>query len=524
MPRFLNRHAVAVAFSALLLAGPALALLAAGLLSPQATLVGLTPVLLLSLVGRLGPFLLLCTPLVLLAPLYVGFEILFDVSPTRELLLLLHTATVDEVSGYLSLTGLLLPAVLYVVAVCAYLLVAKMHWAVQLPRRLVLVALVLGTTSLAFVEDHEVVASYPLGGMLYLADALPAAYRTLQGARRERSPITVVATRNDDEVHVLVIGESLRFDALSINGYPRETTPLLAREARLVSFRNCHATANLTRQAVPPILTGERNPEQIRTDLFQVFGTAGYRTHWLVNQHVSISDIVQPAPDVFAYTPRDTGYSYGIEVPHDGVLLPHFRRALATPGKVFVALHTQGSHWDYASRYPPSFMKWGSGAGFADSDFYRKVRDQEKRDAYDNSVLYTDWFLAQLIAELKRETRPAALAYVSDHGENFAATENAVGHGSDNFHEKESHVAALVWFNEAYTKRHPGIVAQVGANREALFQTDTFFASMISLAGLNYDGATHLDDLTRPIGPKKRSAMIFDAGGGRLKTLADGRK
>ena len=98
----------------------------------------------------------------------------------------------------------------------------------------------------------------------------------------------------------------------------------------------------------------------------------------------------------------------------DGVLLNEFRGILDKEprgsSKLFIVLHTKGSHFDYKRRYPLEFAHFVTPNG---------ARRDTIVDAYDNSILYTDWFLSELISILSARNTHSALLYASDHGENL---------------------------------------------------------------------------------------------------------
>lgn len=54
---------------------------------------------------------------------------------------------------------------------------------------------------------------------------------------------------------IVVLGESLRADHLQLNGYRRNTTPLLASDVRICSFPNVYTKEVFTHTSLPVILT-----------------------------------------------------------------------------------------------------------------------------------------------------------------------------------------------------------------------------------------------------------------------------
>ena len=69
-----------------------------------------------------------------------------------------------------------------------------------------------------------------------------------------------------------------------------------------------------------------------------------------------------------------------------------------------------GSHFDYAMRYPKEF------AHFSEKDYASQPQDHRATlAAYDNSILYNDYVVAQIINLFK--DRDAVVIYLPDHGQ-----------------------------------------------------------------------------------------------------------
>lgn len=86
---------------------------------------------------------------------------------------------------------------------------------------------------------------------------------------------------------------------------------------------------------------------------------------------------------------------------------------------MMIVLHQMGNHGpEYYRRYPKDFER------FKPACHTGELRDCTKNEidnAYDNAILYTDYFLAEVINFLKKydETHETAMLYVSDHGESL---------------------------------------------------------------------------------------------------------
>ena len=185
----------------------------------------------------------------------------------------------------------------------------------------------------------------------------------------------------------LVIGESARPDHWSIYGYPRETTPRLARNPNVIAFRNAIAQVAVTRVSVPLILTRGTLEHPGRTarerSIVSAFNEVGFRTHWLSTQQ---SD---PYTGVInRYSSEATSQRF-FERRFDEILAEHAAKLLGDKAekKLFLVLHMMGSHFEYTSRYPDRFDKFDASApGRAGLV-----------NAYDNTLLYTDYVVSRVI-------------------------------------------------------------------------------------------------------------------------------
>ena len=120
---------------------------------------------------------------------------------------------------------------------------------------------------------------------------------------------------------------------------------------------------------------------------------------------------------------------------------------------MLVVLHTMGSHGPaYYKRYPDSFEVF---LPTCQTNQLNECNDEEINNAYDNTIVYTDYVLSKLIAVLENNTKvdESAMFYVSDHGESLG--ENGLYlHGMPYLiaPDEQKKVAALMWFNEGLSQ------------------------------------------------------------------------
>ncbi len=300
---------------------------------------------------------------------------------------------------------------------------------------------------------------------------------------------------NDEEIFLLVIGETGRPDRWQINGYDRPTNPRLNKQDGLISFTNATTGWAWTRMSVPVIVS--RKPSQISTSFFPErsvisafneagFWTAWYSMHGALGFHESpVALYANEANDVRFINP--TGYrSPGA---YDLALLKPLDEALErTEKKKFIVLHTMGSHFNYAHRVPPEFEIFRpSIRDQRGVDLHDRSQREQLNNSYDNSIRYTDHFLAEVIQRLAATDKVASLLYVADHGENIFDGEcEKSGHGHNTEHDYR--IAALWWNSAAFAERYPGKVTAIAARKDAPWMTENVFATLLDAGGIDIPG------------------------------------
>jgi glucan phosphoethanolaminetransferase (alkaline phosphatase superfamily) len=302
-------------------------------------------------------------------------------------------------------------------------------------------------------------------------------------------------TSDMPQVVVMVIGESSRFDRWSLNGYKRETNPLLKKEANLVSLSNVVTAVSATRLSVPVLVSRKPARQSLKAgfaekSFLSAFKEAGFKTYWLSNQ-MSFGQFDTPI-SVFAKEADVTQFlnlgGFTNNSSFDSILLSPLRAAITDPAKKkLIVLHTLGNHWNYSHRHPKEFDKWHPSLFGIENPAYTDLAMKEQlNNSYDNSILYTDWFLSQVIDELKASDQMATMMYVSDHGQTlYDGSCNLAFHGHNT--QYELHIPALVWYSDLYRITHPVQVTQLLKNRRARLATENIFHSLLDLADIRYD-------------------------------------
>ncbi len=217
-------------------------------------------------------------------------------------------------------------------------------------------------------------------------------------------------------VVVLIIGETARSNNFSLYGYRRETNPLLAKSGS-IALQNSTACTTYTTGSLACMLSYDVK----NTDTYETLPS--YLTRLGADVIWRSGNWGEPPVSVTEYTTRSElkKTCTGAGCKFDELLLSKLTERIESSdaNKIFVALHTKGSHGpSYYSRYPEEFEKYTPVCRH--EEISSKCSYEELVNAYDNSILYTDYFLNQAIKKLQAlKNIPAMLIYISDHGESL---------------------------------------------------------------------------------------------------------
>jgi glucan phosphoethanolaminetransferase (alkaline phosphatase superfamily) len=246
-----------------------------------------------------------------------------------------------------------------------------------------------------------------------------------------------------------------------------------------------------------PVLTptGQSNPAAAPS-LVAAFGEAGYRTAWMSTQGSSgfwdtaVAFYARDAQLVRYLNPTAAAYRGN----HDDVLLQPLQDFVRGGGPAMVVLHTLGSHFDYSQRYPKSFERFGTGVA----------------DTYDNSILYTDWFLDAVMRRLNGPGQRSLVFYVSDHGEDLQQS-GCQRVGVTRLGQWSYRVPALVWMSDTLAKERQEQLARLRVAAGVRHESTETFQTVLDLAGIRLArGAASADMLSaRPAAAR----MVADSNG-----------
>ncbi|CAD5996127.1 phosphoethanolamine transferase [Escherichia coli] len=235
------------------------------------------------------------------------------------------------------------------------------------------------------------------------------------------------------DTYVLIVGESVRVDNMSLYGYTRSTTPQVeAQRKQIKLFNQAISGAPYTALSVPLSLTADsvlsHDIHNYPDNIINMANQTGFQTFWLSSQSAFRQN--GTAVTSIAMRAMETVYVRGF----DELLLPHLSQALQqnTQQKKLIVLHLNGSHEPACSAYPQS------------SAVFQPQDDQDA--CYDNSIHYTDSLLGQVFELLK--DRRASVMYFADHGlERDPTKKNVYFHGGREASQQAYHVPMFIWYS-----------------------------------------------------------------------------
>ena len=256
---------------------------------------------------------------------------------------------------------------------------------------------------------------------------------------------------NEKSVVILVIGESARRQNFSLYGYGRNTNPLLSQTPNVFHF-DATSCATYTTAGVKCIL------EHTDTDdLYEILPNYLYRNN--VEVIWRTTNWGEPPVHIKNYENKDALMlkCKGEQCNYDEVLLDGLKEQISASkkNKILVVLHTSTSHGPtYSKKYPPQFEVFKP---VCNSVELSNCSQQELINAYDNTIVYTDYILHNVIEDLKQlKEYKSAMLFVSDHGESLGE-KNLYMHGLPlSIAPKEQYeIPFIVWTSDGSKQLKP---------------------------------------------------------------------
>jgi lipid A ethanolaminephosphotransferase len=284
------------------------------------------------------------------------------------------------------------------------------------------------------------------------------------------------------ELVIMVVGETVRADHWGLNGYARDTTPLL-RKVNVLNFPDFWSCGTSTAISVPCMFSNlghdrfDRSTATATDNALDILSRAGVSVLWRDNNssshgvaaRVTYQDYRSPQrnPKCEERECRDEGMLDGLQAYIDD-----------QKGDILIVLHQMGNHGPaYYKRYPKEFERFTPVCTTSDLG---SCTPEQIRNTYDNAILYTDDFLSKVIELLKANDHKyeTAMFYLSDHGESLGEY-GIYLHGAPYglSPEAQRHVPAVMWFGEGI--KHDLVTTSLEERSRRRWSQDNVFSTLL---------------------------------------------
>ena len=306
----------------------------------------------------------------------------------------------------------------------------------------------------------------------------------------------VAALKQSDKppLLLLVLGETARMGNFGVNGYERPTTPELAKE-NIISLKGVMSCGTSTATSVPCMFShlGKEEFEGRKNNyesLIDVLNHAGFAVLWIDNQS-GCKGVCERVPQALTKELKHPTLCKNGECFDEIMLHELDQRVQALPADrrakgVVVVMHQMGSHGPaYYKRVPDNFRRFQPECK---SNALQECSREQVVNSFDNTILYTDYFLAQAIQWLKKSeaTSAPALLYVSDHGESLGEN-NVYLHGLPYrvAPDVQKRVPWITWLSPRF-KKQSGLINTCLKNKtDAALTHDNYFHAVLGLMNVS---------------------------------------
>ncbi len=293
----------------------------------------------------------------------------------------------------------------------------------------------------------------PFNGIYYSSEYILRKYFFSKNKEKYFLKIGVDAKRDvkwenikNRTILIIVVGEAARSSHFSINGYIRDTTPYLSKR-NIISFKNVMSCATSTAFSLPGMFSRIPRVEytlekaESEENILDILSSrCGFKVYWIDNNSSSKGVASRIGEENIC---NNNFYD-------ESLLADLDNKINSTREDIIIVLHQIGSHGPaYYKRYPSNFKKFSP---VCETSEIQKCEKESLINVYDNSILYTDYFLEKTISFLEQyKDVNTAMIYVSDHGESLGEY-GLFLHGLPYMiaPKEQKHIPWIVWISDAF--------------------------------------------------------------------------
>lgn len=348
----------------------------------------------------------------------------------------------------------------------------------------VIVCLLLCVRNYNFFKNETIIGHT---GMMFNIDHLEDLHDYLT------SPQLVAVDSEKPQNIVLIIGESFTRVHSSLYGYDKPTSPCLAQlrdSARLYLYDRISSPKTCTVLSFKEFMSTwspDMGDEWYRgVTIPEIAKLCGYHSYWISNQskkgmwdnvvglYADLCDKELFVGNRFSGVHRST---------YDEEVLPLLRKVIGGGTRSFYFVHLMGSHSAFRSRYPEDRNY------FKASDYKNyPAKQREKRAAYDNSVLYNDSVVYEIMRSFDREE--AIVVYFSDHAlDVYQSSDDYCAHA--NLDDSKSKAAGeaipfMIYVTDRYKAKFPDKVAHIKQTLHKKYSTGNLIYTVMDIIGVEF--------------------------------------
>ncbi len=330
-------------------------------------------------------------------------------------------------------------------------------------------------------------------------------FREIQAKRKAGKFEFNAVKKHKGETYVIVLGESLNKYHTNLYGYFRKTTPKLMElhnKEKFLLFKNAYSHHTHTLPVLTLALTeaNQYNKKGYYTSvsILDILNKSQCDTYWLTNQVLygpwdsAVTVLIKTAKNIIAIN-RSIGKST-ITQKYDGELIKEFKKVLAkkTDKTKVIFVHLMGSHAEYSQRYPHD--KFDIFKGNLNPGIFGKEASKNVHiNPYDNSVVYTDYVVSEILKEVINDNGTRAFLFLSDHADDIVRD---YGHNSGQFTFEMTQIPMFFWFSNDFKDKYPEIYNNLKIHSNMIFSNDLLYDSLIGFFNIKTDRYQPKFDLT----------------------------
>lgn len=315
-------------------------------------------------------------------------------------------------------------------------------------------------TYTSFIREHRLIRfyanpTYPIYSLIKYGLQAVTTLPIGNIRKIEENAILIEPPNSRKELIIVVVGETARYDRFSLNGYQRPTNPMLEKQ-NVLSFSNVSSCGTSTGVSVPCMFSNlgrakyKKDLALSQENILDVLARNGVAVLWRDNNSDSkgvatrfpYEDFKSPTLNPICDAEcRDVGMLSGL----DKYILANKNRDM------LIVMHQMGNHGpEYYRRYTKPFQRFTPACQTGE---LRDCPKNEVDNAYDNAILYTDYFLSETINFLKKydSDYETAMFYVADHGESLGE-QGLYLHAMrySDAPKEQTHVPAILWLGKNF--------------------------------------------------------------------------